>query len=375
MFNFPSEILDLQDAENINVIASEVYAPLLSYLQENLDRLRWNSFSCRARPGSQSAPLFAENKFDSAEKTRQMLLSSTRKLHTYVLPTPVDTKSSISTGSCNPIPHKTQTTLNEHTQNLWHSSPLEQKKLERVLVDEKFSGPTVISAQSVLKESNNNASTWLPPPSADRVLLSQHYRLAASDPKKLKRHAFSGPLTSQPWSTKSVSVESPHLYSGPLLRNPMSQVPSTSPTGSPTYMSSPKISELHELPRPPASSTSKSSKPMDFTGHSAPLGSRDQELSAKRKSIVSNAASPLPTPPQTIARSFSIPSSSPSVMTSHASKPLEALRGTEKVEDVASPPLTPITLSSNQQLSPGSETVTQAIHIGGNVETDASFFH
>ena len=351
-----------------------MYAPLLSYLQENLYRLHRNSFSYRARPGSQSAPLFAENKFDSAEKTRQMLLSSTRKLHTYVLPTPVDTRSSISTGSCNPIPHKTHTTLNEHAQNLWHSSPLEQKKLEKVLVDEKFSGPTVINAQSVLKESNNNASTWLPPPLADRVLLSQHYRLAASDPKKLKRHAFSGPLTSQPWSTKPVSVESPHLYSGPLLRNPMSQVPSTSPSASPTYMSSPKISELHELPRPPASSTSKSSRPMDFTGHSAPLGSRDQELSAKRKSVVSNAASPLPTPPQTIARSFSIPSSSPSVMTSHVSKPLEALRGTEKAEDVASPPLTPITLSSNQQPSTGSETVTQAVHIRGNVETDASFF-
>lgn len=343
-------------------------------MQENLYRVRRNSFSYRARPGSQSAPLFAENKFDSAEKARQMLLSSTRKLHTYVLPTPVDTKSSISMGSGNPMLHnKTQTTPNEHTQNLWHSSPLEQKKLEKVLVDEKFSGPTVTNAQSVLKESNNNASTWLPPPSADRVLFSQQY-LAASDPKKLKRHAFSGPLTSKPWSTLPVSVESPHLYSGPLLRNPMSQVPSTSPSASPTFMSSPKISELHELPRPPASTTSKSSRPMDFAGHSAPLGSRDQVLSATKKSVVSNAASPLPTPPQTIARSFSIPSSSPSVTTSHASKPLEALCDTEMAEDVASPPLTPIALSSNQQPSTGSEAVTQAVHVRGNLETNALFF-
>ncbi|XP_062156295.1 uncharacterized protein At2g33490 isoform X2 [Alnus glutinosa] len=334
-------------------------------VKENLHRLHRNSFSHRARPGSQSAPLFAENKFDSTEKTKQMLLSSTRKLHTYVLPTPVDMKSSISTGSGNPMPHKTETPLNEHTQNLWHSSPLEQKKLEEVLVDEKFSGPTVINAQSVLKESNNNASAWLHPPSADRVLFSQQYMLAASDPKKLKRYAFSGPLTSKPWSTKPVSVGSPHLYSGPLLRNPMSQVPSTSPSTSPTFMSSPKISELHELPRPPASSTSKSSRPMDFVGHSAPLGSRDQVLSATKKSVVSNAASPLPTPPQTIARSFSIPSSSPRVTTSHASKPLEALHGREMAVDIASPPLTPIALSSNQQPSTGSETITQAIHIRG----------
>jgi hypothetical protein len=41
------------------------------------------------------------------------------------------------------------------------------------------------------------------------------------------------------------------------------------------------------------------------------------------------------------------------------------------VVDIASPPLTPIALSSNQQPSTGSETVTQAIRIRGNLETDA----
>ena len=104
---------------------------------------------------------------------------------------------------------------------------------------------------------------------------------------------------------------------------------------------------VSELPRPPASSTPKSSRPKDFTGHSAPLGSRDQVLSTTNKSVVLNAASPLPTPPQTVARSFSIPSSSPEAMNSNASKPLETPHSSEMTEVITSPPLTPITLSSN----------------------------
>lgn len=320
--------------------------------QENLPRLRQNSFSYKARLNSQSAPLFAENKFDSAEKTRQMP-SSGRKLHTYALPTPVDTKRSISTRS-GPVLHKSQNSLYEPNQNCWHSSPLEQKKSKKVSVDEKFSGPIVINAQSVLKESNNDtASAWLPPPTSDGVLFLQHNMHAASDPKKLKRQAFSGPLARKPWPTKPISVERPHLYSGPILRSPMSQLPSASPSASPTFISSPKISELHELPRPPESSTSNSSRPKDFAGHSAPLGSRDQVRPAKNKSIVSYTASPLPTPPQTIVRSFSIPSSSPSVRI-YSSKPLETPHLTEMAEEVASPPLTPIALSSNQKSSAGS---------------------
>nr|POE78182.1 uncharacterized protein CFP56_35705 [Quercus suber] len=276
-------------------------------VKENMGRFRRNSFSYRgiSRPSSQSAPLFAEYKFDSTEKARQMQPSSTQR-----------------------------------TQQLWHSSPLEPNKLQKIKVDEKVSGPTVRNAQSVLKESNNNsASTRLPPPLADGLLFSWHDTRAAAEPKKLKRYAFSGPLTSKPWPTKPVSADRRHLYSGPLLRNPMSQPPSTSPTASPstspTFMSSPKISELHELPRPPASSTPKSSRPKDFTGHSAPLGSRDQVLSTTNKSVVSNAASPLPTPPQTVARSFSIPSSSPEAMNSNASKPLETPHSSEMTEQLA----------------------------------------
>ncbi|KAK7861156.1 uncharacterized protein CFP56_024298 [Quercus suber] len=349
---FKKAVKSLEALDQVDITFPQVAN--MEAVKENMGRFRRNSFSYRgiSRPSSQSAPLFAEYKFDSTEKARQMQPSSTRKLHTYVLPTPVDTRSSISTGSGNPVLHKTQTTVTERTQQLWHSSPLEPNKLQKIKVDEKVSGPTVRNAQSVLKESNNNsASTRLPPPLADGLLFSWHDTRAAAEPKKLKRYAFSGPLTSKPWPTKPVSADRRHLYSGPLLRNPMSQPPSTSPTASPstspTFMSSPKISELHELPRPPASSTPKSSRPKDFTGHSAPLGSRDQVLSTTNKSVVSNAASPLPTPPQTVARSFSIPSSSPEAMNSNASKPLETPHSSEMTEVITSPPLTPITLSSN----------------------------
>ncbi|XVE92660.1 hypothetical protein REPUB_Repub01dG0118400 [Reevesia pubescens] len=314
--------------------------------KENLERSRRHSFSFRGeiRNSSQSAPLFAENKADPSEKT-QLLLA--RKFSSYALPTPVARKGSIGLG--NPVPRSFKTSLNEHSNNLWHSSPIEQKKYERILGDEKISGSAVINALSVLTESNNPASsTRLPPPLADRVLFSRVSPIAASDSKKIKRQAFSSPLTSKPWPTIPVSVEHPRLFSGPILRNPMPQPPAASPkvspSTSPTFVSSPKISELHELPRPPASSVSKSSIPLGLVGSSGPLMSRGQVLSATNKSLVSRAASPLPQPPQVVTRSFSIPSSAHRVMSLPVSKPLETAISSEMSQDVASPPLTPISL-------------------------------
>ncbi|XP_007043861.2 PREDICTED: uncharacterized protein At2g33490 [Theobroma cacao] len=330
--------------------------------KENLERTRRHSFSFRGemRNSSQSAPLFAENKSDPYG-TMQPLLA--RKFNSYVLPTPVATKGCIGLG--NPAPQSFKTSSNEHSNNLWHSSPLEHKKYERILGDEKYSGSAVMNAQSVLKESNNNASsTRLPPPLADRVLFSRVSPIAASDSKKIKRQAFSGPLTSKPWPTKPVSVEHPGLFSGPILRNPFSQPPSTSPkvspNTSPTFVSSPKISELHELPRPPASSVSKSSRPLGLVGYSGPLMSRSQALSATNKSVVSRAASPLPKPPQVVTRSFSIPSSAHGVMSLPVSKPLETAVNSGISEDVASPPLTPISLSRIQPSSTSSETIDRS---------------
>lgn len=329
--------------------------------KENLERSRRHSFSFRGerRNGSQSAPLFAENKSVPFDKIQPSLA---RKFNSYVLPTPVAIKG--STGLGNPAPQSFKTSLNEHANNLWHSTPLEHKKYERILGDEKFSGSALTNAQSVLRESNNAASlTRLPPPS-DRVLFSKFSPIAASDSKKIKRQAFSGPLASKPWPTKPVSVEHPRLFSGPILRNSMPQPPSTSPkvspSTSPTFVSSPKISELHELPRPPASSASKSSRPLGLVGYSGPLISRGQVLSATNKTVVSRAASPLPQPPQVVTRSFSIPSSAHTVMSIPVSKPVEIANNSGIFEDVASPPLTPISLSQIRPSSTSSETVDRS---------------
>nr|XP_015902293.2 uncharacterized protein At2g33490 [Ziziphus jujuba var. spinosa] len=319
-------------------------------IEENLDRHRRNSFSRKARMVSQSAPLFAENKVDPAEKLRQLRPSFSKKFHSYVLPTPINTKGSVSTGSVNPVTHTAQTSLSERTQNLWHSSPLDPRKYETFTGKGKVSGPAVTKAESVLKESNNIASTQLPPPLLDGHGFPQHDKFTASDSKKIKRQAFSGPLTSKPWSTKPVPVTHPQLFSGPILRNPIPQPssspPKVSPSASPTILSSPKISELHELPRPPSGSAYKSSRSPGVTGYSAPLVSRGQ-AHAKKKAV-SNSASPLPTPPSLgISRSFSVPSSDPRVVEVQVSKPMSPFHGSQMGEDVASPPLTPIALSNS----------------------------
>lgn len=329
-------------------------------MQENLDRLRRNSFSFRARSVSQSAPLFADNKPDYSEKLRQMRPTLSRKFNSYVLPTPVDAKGSICSRSSNQVASKIKTNLNEPMKNLWHSSPLEQKKNENIFDDEGFSGPNVRNTQSVLKESNSNtACTRLPPPLVDGNLSSNRDFVAAYS-KKIKRHGFSGPLVSNAWPTKPVSVESVQLFSGPLLRSPVPQPPSSSspkvsPSASPPLSSSPKISELHELPRPPTTS-----KLLGLVGHSGPLVSRGQQLSAPNHLVTSNAASPLPMPPPAMARSFSIPSSGAKVAALHESRPLEDPNRSTISEDTASP-LMQIALTSSQPSSDGSETVARPV--------------
>ncbi|KAG7025223.1 hypothetical protein SDJN02_11718, partial [Cucurbita argyrosperma subsp. argyrosperma] len=359
-FDYGQNDHDQDTLRNSKVDQSDLAFHHVEAVKENLDRNRRNSFSFGGRTVSQSAPLFPEKKFDAAERIRQMRLSSTRKFHTYVLPTPADTNGSISGGPANPVTNTTQTI---RQQNLWrHSSPLEPRKYNKLVGDENMSGHAAAKAQSVLKESNTNASsTQLPPPLSDGLL--QHSLAAASDAKNFKRLAFSGPLIGKPSTNKPVTIKNPQLFSGPLLRNPipqpLSSSPKVSPVASPTFISSPKINELHELPRPPISSTYKSSRPSSLVGHSAPLVSKSQGLSTATKTVVRSTASPLPMPPlQTITRSFSIPSRSPRETETlfHEPKPLETVRSSEMAPDSSSPPLTPLTFSNNRShTSTGSE--------------------
>ncbi|KAI9398308.1 hypothetical protein POPTR_003G166300v4 [Populus trichocarpa] len=358
--------LDLEDITFPQVVTLEM-------AKENPDTSYRTSFPIKGElsAGTQSAPLFAQVKSNPAGKTKQLMPSSTRKFNTYVLPTPADPKSSNSTGPGSPVSQTLKTSLSGRPLNLWHSSPIGHKKNDKLLGVEMSSKPPAINSQSVLKESNNNtASTRLPPPLADGLFFSRLEPPAGAESKKIKRYAFSGPISSQPWSTKAVSAEHPQLFSGPLLRNPTAQLfssppkvsprisPKVSPSSSPPFVSSPKISELHELPRPPVSSTSKSPGAGGLVGHSAPLLPKGHMLPGTSKTSASNVESQLPTPSQVVPRSFSIPSSRHRVMVAQNSG---------IVENVASPPLTPISLSNTQPSSTGSRIVNQTVQIRGAV--------
>ncbi|XP_057486272.1 uncharacterized protein At2g33490-like [Actinidia eriantha] len=316
------------------------------------------SFIRDLKASSQSAPLSAEKKFDPAERFRHLQPLSSRKFHSYVLPTPGETKSPVSTGP------DTQVTRTRYTSL---SGPLEQIKYAKTPANQKFSEPIVPSQQSVLRESNNNTkSTSIPPPPLAEELPSQNQDQHATYAKKIKRHAFSGPLTGKSLSNRPISsVSGPIpstgpsiLFSGPLWRSGMPRPSSSSklsPNTSPTFTSSPKISELHELPRPPANlpSSKLSARPLNQIGYSGQLLPKSQENPVANK-LASRAASPLPTPPLTLPRSFSIPSRDQRVTISHVSTPLGEPQTSNMVEAIASPPLTPIFLPSSQPASTAS---------------------
>ncbi|KAF1883649.1 hypothetical protein Lal_00012565 [Lupinus albus] len=302
---------------------------------------------------SYSAPIIAEKRFDPAERVKQLLSSSTAKSNAYVLPTPV---------SINEIKNSSapRTSASGHSHNLWHSSPLDEKKNEKDFVDGRVSAPTIPRSNSVLKESNSErTSTQLPRPSAEGLSLPQVDIFNAYDTDKIKRHAFSGPLTTKPLSVKpsssGVSIGStdlPPLVSGVFPRLRMSQPlsPKVSPAASPPLDSSPRISELHELPRPPGN---QSAKPVNSsrTGHSAPLVFRNPEHpSNKFPSVVLSAASPLPAPPVIVSRSFSIPPSSQRATALSVTKYLDTPRVLEKVKEAASPPLAPKSQRASSKL-------------------------
>ncbi|KAJ0237877.1 hypothetical protein HA466_0244060 [Hirschfeldia incana] len=259
------------------------------------------------RMTSHSAPLFPEKKPDLSERLRQTNPSS----NAYVLPTPSDSR--YSKQALNPKP------ANQSAGNIWHSSPLEAIK-------------------SVKDAENNSLYARLPRPSTTDT----HQQQA--------RHAFSGPIkpsSSKPATTTDISsgvfrtlptpppLPQPHLHT------------SVSPTSSPPpaySSSSPRPNELHELPRPPGhfAPPPRRAKSPSLVGHSAPLTGWNQERHstvtfAPPSSATNIVASPLPVPPLVVPRSYSIPSRN------HINV---AQRAVESNEDrVASPPLTPLSLS------------------------------
>ncbi|XP_034900355.1 uncharacterized protein At2g33490 isoform X2 [Populus alba] len=329
------------------------------------------------RGGSHSAPIFPERKPDPVERTRQIQKSS-RNSNTYVLPTPVDAKGVISSRASGSVPNTRQIDISGRTHYLSHSSPLEQKKNEKDSGDGHLPEFTPSKGRSGHKESNNpNASTQLPRPLAGGISFPQLDVYNASDNKKIKRKSFSGPITSKPLAMKLAlsssgpisATELSQQVSGVLahVANPQPSIsPKVSPSTSPPLVSSPRISELHELPRPPGNLAAKAAKSLGPIGHSAPLV-RNPELSGTNKisSGAANLASPLPTPPLIVPTSFSIPSSSPRTMTVHVSKLLDSSQLLDKPGEVDSPPLTPISLTNMRQAPAISESIPHSGQIRG----------
>lgn len=320
-------------------------------------------FSRKPRVSSHSAPIYAE-KFDPSEKFKEMQ-TSVQKFHAYALPTPADARS-LSSRTSNYAVHSSTASVSGSANNMWHSSPLDAEK-HRKLMEDNLAMRTTSKTQAAIKEGDqNNPSIPLPSPLAEGTSLPQSD--TNYDAKKIKRQAFSGPLLSKPSSSKPLLSSSgpigpselPQVVSGLLSKVSTSQPPSTisvPQSVSPPLVSSPKISELHELPRPPGSLAGKPASSSGVIGHSAPLINRTQEVSPTNRSSVpaSNAGSPLPPPPPlTVPRSFSIPSSNHRVAVLHVSKLMDSHEMKEKA-GVPSPPLTPLSLSNMKSTAVVSE--------------------
>ncbi|KAL3526206.1 hypothetical protein ACH5RR_014578 [Cinchona calisaya] len=364
----PSTSRNSTELEPIQADASVALVSGFDDVEVNFGRKKVEqSFSRKTPVSSHSAPIYAE-KFDPSEKIKEMQ-TPVQKFHAYALPTPADLRSSNSRISTSTSLSSTASVTGS-TNNLWHSSPLDAEK-HRKFMQDNLAARTASKVQAVIKESDqNNLSIPLPSPLVEGSSLPQidtHH-----DASKVKRQAFSGPLLSKPSSSKPLLSSSgpigpselPQVVSGLLSRVSTSQQPPTinvPSSVSPPLVSSPKISELHELPRPPGSLASKPAS-SSVIGHSAPLINRNWEVSSTNRSSVlpSNAGSPLPPPPLTVPRSFSIPSSNHRVAVLHVSELLKSPEIKETAEGVSSPPLTPLSLSNMKSTTVVSELVSNS---------------
>ena len=314
------------------------------FVQDNAEEIKATFVVPHVKPDivTQSAPIFAENVPDPSMRFRRMNLSK-RVVHSYKLPTPADEK--------NPAPVVTNTSplsgptasKSYVTGNLWHSSPL--------VKDFK---PSSIYSGPVKMPSNNEGI------SAPLV-----YSYSTSDFKKMKRETFSGPIPSKtgssnplfPATDRRQSMNYPSRVLSTKSHGPgwqSSLPPKVTPRVTSLPTTTPKISELHELPRPPANVASI--RP-GLVGYSGPLVSRRQMPNAPaRISPPSHKASPLPRPPAAMTRSYSIPSNSQRTPIITVNKLLESRHSRESSE-VSSPPLTPISLADVSRRSTAEITV------------------
>ncbi|KAK1423227.1 hypothetical protein QVD17_18524 [Tagetes erecta] len=241
-------------------------------------------FGKQTRVSSYSAPLYPD-KSNAPRKLKET--QPTPKFYSYVLPPPnVDTRNPIS----------------KPTMSVSHSTPFQNPQHDTTPT------PALTSkVQSTVKVGNIGKPTiQLPTPSTGRFSFSQQDNYYRNDGSKAdRRQSYSGPLPpSRQFSFKLASNNS-----GPITSTELPHPPSRTPVSQPNSalspsLSSPKISELHELPRPPSSHLSFS-KPVPISGgfsrHSAPLLLKNQEISPPNKrAMLTSTCSPLPLPPSAV---------------------------------------------------------------------------
>ncbi|XP_042388733.1 uncharacterized protein At2g33490-like [Zingiber officinale] len=287
--------------------------------EENLERAQANYFGCHnSRVASMSAPLSSTRKCKPSEMITQMH-PSLKTFNTYALPTPLDVKSSTSIGSGNSTYGASSESKGGWTTQPWHSSPLQPNMIGKDSQDIELPSPTSFSTEpSLIKESNIISNPAIMPSTASEGMLSKSNSANEFDSKLSERQAFSVPLSCKPllskhalFPTKMSTMEAlPETSAKPKhIPTPKLSVPQKVSPNASSPVTSPRINELHELPRPPTGYAKH--RPSILIGHSAPLISRGQEISATSKPtpFLSHTAAPLPKPPGVMARSFSIPSS------------------------------------------------------------------
>uniref|UniRef100_A0A0D6QX07 BAR domain-containing protein n=1 Tax=Araucaria cunninghamii TaxID=56994 RepID=A0A0D6QX07_ARACU len=356
----------------------------------------------RSTVGSKSAPLTPSTygKSDRIDKIldTQPNTATQRNLHTYALPIPVSAKSGNTTGGGSNFALGSGTVGETGAVNsLWHTAPLGQPKsqtgseiasikndlnlhesADNFRTNHLLSRNGIPKARPLPEEPNtNNRANALPVPSSvERVPMVRFDIPVASDSKRIKRHAFSGPLTGKLWSSRpSVSGSGglaskpiePSFKSGPVARSSISHPfgsSKISPSVSPPNLSPTHVSVLYELPKPPSDST-KPVKSSNMISHSAPLvAKKNQEhLSVQKAGItISKPASPLPPPPPGLAttRSFSIPSSAQKGQVLQLPKNTDIPERILMTEEVPSPPLTPIPFPSHKGKSSSAKPTDRA---------------
>ncbi|KAM0905420.1 hypothetical protein ACQ4PT_017395 [Festuca glaucescens] len=313
-------------------------APSKEITQEEVKLPETEAVAPQVKPeiSKPSAPIFGDNFFDQTERLRQMRPSSAK--NSYKLPTPIDDKYPRSA-----VIHRSHHSAQffeskpSAAENLWHSSPLAKDYKASTM----HSGPIKLPSSSDFS-------------------------------KKLKRESWSGPIPSKARSSKPFSQSDhkssmghPHVMTSKSYVHAR-QPSSVSPKMSPLSTVSPKISELHELPRPPANV--EPLRPSGLVGYSGPLVSKRQApMPPARASLTtsSHTASPLPRPPSSLARSYSIPSNSQRTPLITVNKLLEA-RNSRESSEVSSPPLTPLSLADlsrqpTTKTTPGSIRTKEAL--------------